>query len=71
MYVFDYGAPVGFNLAVANPERITAIVSQNGNAYEEGLGAGPWAPLVVFCRSSRQQPFVRALQRPTRQSSPL
>jgi pimeloyl-ACP methyl ester carboxylesterase len=38
LYVFDYGAPVGFRLAVAHPERITAIVSQNGNAYEEGLG---------------------------------
>ena len=50
MYVFDYGAPVGFNLAVANPERITAIVSQNGNAYEEGLGAGPWAPLRAYWR---------------------
>ena len=48
MYVFDYGAPVGFNLAVANPERITAIVSQNGNAYKEGLGAGPWAPLRAY-----------------------
>src|ERR1700744_150664 len=44
MYVFDYGAPVGFNLAVANPDRIAAIISQNGNAYEEGLGEGPWAP---------------------------
>jgi pimeloyl-ACP methyl ester carboxylesterase len=48
MYVFDYGAPVGFNLAVANPDSITAIVSQNGNAYEEGLGAGPWAPLRAY-----------------------
>jgi pimeloyl-ACP methyl ester carboxylesterase len=48
LYVFDYGAPVGFNLAVANPERITAIVSQNGNAYEEGLGAAPWAPLRAY-----------------------
>jgi pimeloyl-ACP methyl ester carboxylesterase len=37
MYVFDYGAPVGFRLAVARPDRITAIISQNGNAYEEGL----------------------------------
>jgi pimeloyl-ACP methyl ester carboxylesterase len=37
LYVFDYGAPVGFRLAVAHPERVTAIVSQNGNAYEEGL----------------------------------
>lgn len=40
MYVFDYGAPVGFRLAVANPERIEAIITQNGNAYEEGLSAG-------------------------------
>lgn len=44
MYVFDYGAPVGWRLAVRNPEKITAIVSQNGNAYEEGLSAG-WAPM--------------------------
>jgi pimeloyl-ACP methyl ester carboxylesterase len=44
MYVFDYGAPVGWRLAVANPHRITAIVSQNGNAYEEGLSPG-WADM--------------------------
>ena len=44
IYVFDYGAPVGFRLAVAHPERITAIVSQNGNAYEEGLSDG-WGDL--------------------------
>jgi pimeloyl-ACP methyl ester carboxylesterase len=48
MYVFDYGAPIGFNLAVADPDRITAIISQNGNAYEEGLGEGPWAPLRAY-----------------------
>lgn len=42
MYVFDYGAPVGWRLAAANPHRITAIVSQNGNAYEVGLSDG-WA----------------------------
>lgn len=42
LYAFDYGAPVGFRLALAHPERVTAIVSQNGNAYEEGLGPG-WA----------------------------
>jgi pimeloyl-ACP methyl ester carboxylesterase len=40
LYVFDYGAPVGLRLAMARPERITAIVSQNGNAYEEGLSEG-------------------------------
>lgn len=38
MYVFDYGAPIGFRLAMWHPERVTAIVSQNGNMYEEGLG---------------------------------
>jgi pimeloyl-ACP methyl ester carboxylesterase len=38
IYVFDYGAPTGFRLAMAHPGRVTAIVSQNGNAYEEGLG---------------------------------
>lgn len=40
MYVFDYGAPVGLRLALAHAERVTAIVSQNGNAYEEGLSEG-------------------------------
>jgi pimeloyl-ACP methyl ester carboxylesterase len=44
LYVFDYGAPVGFRLAVAHPERVSAIVSQNGNAYEEGLSDG-WDPI--------------------------
>jgi pimeloyl-ACP methyl ester carboxylesterase len=44
IYVFDYGAPVGWRLAVNNPHKITAIVSQNGNAYEEGLSAG-WADM--------------------------
>ncbi len=44
MYVFDYGAPVGWRLAVRHPERITALVTQNGNAYEEGLSEG-WAEM--------------------------
>ena len=44
LYVFDYGAPTGFRLAMAHPERVTAIVSQNGNAYEQGLGEA-WAPI--------------------------
>jgi pimeloyl-ACP methyl ester carboxylesterase len=44
LYVFDYGAPVGFRLAVAHPERVTAIISQNGNAYEEGL-SDAWNPI--------------------------
>jgi pimeloyl-ACP methyl ester carboxylesterase len=44
LYVFDYGAPTGFRLAMLRPNRIAAIVSQNGNAYEEGLGDA-WAPI--------------------------
>src|ERR1700684_1239592 len=40
LYVFDYGAPTGFRLAAWHPERITAIISQNGNAYEKGLSDG-------------------------------
>jgi pimeloyl-ACP methyl ester carboxylesterase len=47
IYVFDYGAPVGLRLALLHPERITAIVSQNGNAYEEGLSQG-WNPIQQY-----------------------
>ena len=47
IYVFDYGAPTGFRLAMSHPERITAIVSQNGNAYEEGLGDA-WGPIRKY-----------------------
>ncbi|CAM2154345.1 Haloalkane dehalogenase [Pararobbsia alpina] len=47
VYVFDYGAPTGFRLAVRHPERITAIISQNGNAYEEGLSDG-WNPIRAY-----------------------
>jgi pimeloyl-ACP methyl ester carboxylesterase len=50
IYVFDYGAPTGFRLAMAHPERITAIVSQNGNAYEEGL-ADAWGPIRKYWAS--------------------
>lgn len=49
LYVFDYGAPVGFRLALARPERVTAIISQNGNAYEEGLSTG-WNPIQAYWR---------------------
>jgi pimeloyl-ACP methyl ester carboxylesterase len=44
LYVFDYGAPTGFRLALKHPERILAIISQNGNAYLEGLSDG-WNPI--------------------------
>jgi pimeloyl-ACP methyl ester carboxylesterase len=47
LYVFDYGAPTGFRLATWHPERITAIISQNGNAYEEGLSDG-WNPIRAY-----------------------
>lgn len=47
IYIFDYGAPVGLRLALAHPDRITAIISQNGNAYEEGLSAG-WNPIQKY-----------------------
>jgi pimeloyl-ACP methyl ester carboxylesterase len=49
IYVFDYGAPVGLRLATWHPERIAAIVSQNGNAYEEGLSDG-WNPIQAYWR---------------------
>ena len=47
LYIFDYGAPVGLRLGLAQPERITAIISQNGNAYEEGLSNG-WNPIQRY-----------------------
>ena len=47
LYVFDYGAPVGFRLAVSRPERVSALISQNGNAYEEGLSEG-WEPIRAY-----------------------
>ena len=53
IYVFDYGAPVGFRLALAHPERISAIVSQNGNAYEEGL-SDAWAPIRAYWNEPTQ-----------------
>jgi pimeloyl-ACP methyl ester carboxylesterase len=53
VYVFDYGAPTGFRLAVKHPERITAIISQNGNAYEEGLSDG-WNPIRAYWEDASQ-----------------
>jgi pimeloyl-ACP methyl ester carboxylesterase/alkylhydroperoxidase family enzyme len=50
LYVFDYGAPVGLRLAVSRPERVTALISQNGNAYEEGLSDG-WNPIQAYWRN--------------------
>lgn len=54
LYVFDYGAPTGFRLALKRPERIEAILSQNGNAYEEGLGDA-WSPIQTYWREPSQE----------------
>ncbi|MEU6555796.1 alpha/beta hydrolase [Streptomyces sp. NPDC046915] len=48
LYIQDYGSPIGLRLALAHPERVTAIVTQNGNAYEEGLGKEAWAPVLAL-----------------------
>jgi pimeloyl-ACP methyl ester carboxylesterase len=65
IYVFDYGAPVGFRLALAHPERVTAILSQNGNAYEEGLSAG-WNPIQKYWQepSAANRETLRAFLTP-------
>ena len=54
VYVFDYGAPVGFRLALRYPERISGLISQNGNAYVEGLSAD-WAPIRAYWENPTQQ----------------
>ncbi|MEU0273284.1 alpha/beta hydrolase [Streptomyces sp. NPDC006307] len=64
LYIQDYGAPIGLRLALAHPERITAIVTQNGNAYEEGLGADAWAPVLALIadRTPDTEAPVRAIR---------
>jgi pimeloyl-ACP methyl ester carboxylesterase len=54
IYIFDYGAPVGLRLAVKHPDRITAIISQNGNAYEQGLSDG-WNPIQRYWQEPTPQ----------------
>ncbi|WP_413669773.1 alpha/beta fold hydrolase [Mucilaginibacter sp. Mucisp86] len=54
IYIFDYGAPTGLRLALANPEKITGIISQNGNAYEEGLSTG-WNPIQKYWQDSTKE----------------
>ena len=65
IYVFDYGAPVGLRLALAHPERVTAIVSQNGNAYEEGLSEG-WNPIQKYWKepTAENRAALRAFLQP-------
>ncbi|MDX2265615.1 MAG: alpha/beta hydrolase [Hyphomicrobiales bacterium] len=66
IYVFDYGAPVGYRLALKKPDRITAIISQNGNAYEEGLNPAGWAPIQTYWTNPTKEnrdalrPFFKA-----------
>lgn len=54
MYVFDYGAPIGFRLALTYPERVTGFISQNGNAYLEGLGSA-WDPIKTYWNTPTEQ----------------
>ena len=65
VYVFDYGAPVGLRLALAYPERITAIISQNGNAYVEGLSQG-WNPIQKYWKepTPENRTALRAFLKP-------
>ena len=65
VFVFDYGAPTGFRLAMRHPERIAAIVSQNGNAYEEGLSDG-WNPIRAYWQdaSAANRTALRAFLSP-------
>jgi pimeloyl-ACP methyl ester carboxylesterase len=65
MYVFDYGAPVGFRIAARHPDRITAIVTQNGNAYTDGLSDG-WAPVQAYWKdpSPANREAVRSMVAP-------
>ena len=65
VYVFDYGAPTGFRIAVTHPERIAAIISQNGNAYEEGLSEG-WNPIRAYWQdaSPANRDALRAFLKP-------
>src|SRR5713101_7463753 len=65
VYVFDYGAPTGFRIATRHPERITAIISQNGNAYEEGLSDG-WNPIRAYWQepSNANRKALRAFLSP-------
>jgi pimeloyl-ACP methyl ester carboxylesterase len=65
VYIFDYGAPTGLRLALKHPERITAIISQNGNAYEEGLSED-WNPIQAYWRdpSAANRDALRAFLKP-------
>jgi pimeloyl-ACP methyl ester carboxylesterase len=63
LYVQDYGAPVGYRLAVKHPERITALVVQNGNAYDEGLDNDFWKPLKAYWKEPKGKEKRDALRK--------
>ncbi|HTE44124.1 MAG TPA: alpha/beta fold hydrolase, partial [Gemmatimonadaceae bacterium] len=65
LYVFDSGAPTGFRIAAKHPDRVTAIISQNGNAYEEGLSEG-WSPIRAYWQEPSQanRDALRAFLKP-------
>jgi pimeloyl-ACP methyl ester carboxylesterase len=65
IYIFDYGAPVGLRLALRHPERISAVISQNGNAYLEGLSEG-WNPIQTYWKdpSAENRAALRAFLTP-------
>lgn len=54
LYIFDYGSPVGMRMAMNHPERITALISQNGNVYEEGLSEG-WNPIRAYWNAPTEE----------------
>src|SRR5215470_8714367 len=62
LYVQDYGAPVGYRLALAHPDRITAIVVQNGNAYDEGLDNDFWKPIKAYWKEPKSKEKRDALR---------
>lgn len=64
LYAFDYGGPIGFRLALKDPARVTGLVIQNGNAYEEGLGEEFWSPLKQYWKTEKENPeFVEPLSK--------
>jgi pimeloyl-ACP methyl ester carboxylesterase len=65
LFVFDYGAPIGFRLALNHPERVTALISQSGNAYVEGLSEG-WNPIQAYWKdpSEQNRAALRAFLKP-------
>ncbi|ULJ76711.1 alpha/beta hydrolase (plasmid) [Rhizobium gallicum] len=84
LYVMDYGAPTGFRLALAHPDRVTALIIQNGNAYEDGMGTSGRRPALTgqttarrtatrcghFCRSTAHASSISLDQRTRRGSTP-